>query len=300
MRSLWFLLTLVACALDARAANIEIRPIGPGMPELIVVYGELVPSDIDRFNSLASVTSKAIVAFAGPGGSVVTGTTIGEITRLKGFDTVVLSGYHCASACALAWLGGARRYLSEGAGIGFHAARDVRSGDASGFGNALVGAYLNKIGLPIQAILYITAAQPDSMIWLNVADAQAYGIDVQYLAAPASENPAALKQDMAASPLQTAAIAFVQSHAVAQSAPPTTSVEMVRPHYADAVYYFGKHLSREAVLTEYRTFLTRWPERNYQIRTAPIEAQCFPGSGVLQCDCYDRLDCEELCAGKEI
>jgi hypothetical protein len=81
---------------------------------------------------------------------------IGESIRLKAFTTFVPENARCASACALAWLGGVQRYMAPGAQIGFHAAYNAKSGQETGVGNALVGAYLNKIGLPYEAVIYIS------------------------------------------------------------------------------------------------------------------------------------------------
>lgn len=162
MRSVYLAVCLTWAILSAtaRSASIDIRPMGPGLPDLIVVHGELIPADIERFKAVAEIPTRAVVAFAGPGGSVIAGTSIGEMIRLKNFGAIVLNGDECASACALAWLGGTRRYLGQGSKIGFHAAHSAGSGDVSGVGNAIVGAYLNKIGLPTQAIIYITSAPP--------------------------------------------------------------------------------------------------------------------------------------------
>jgi len=41
-----------------------------------------------------------------------------------------------------------------------------------------VGAYLNEIGLPDSAVLYITYASPSSMTWLTQADAEKVGIEI--------------------------------------------------------------------------------------------------------------------------
>jgi hypothetical protein len=67
--------------------------------------------------------------------------------------------------------------MSPQARIGFHAAS--MEGQETGLGNTLVGAYLNKIGLPYAAVIYITKASPDSMTWLSVADAEKSGIEVE-------------------------------------------------------------------------------------------------------------------------
>jgi hypothetical protein len=162
----------------AQAAIISVEPSVSGRPALVLVGGDLEPDDGDEFRSKTSFLSKAIVAFRSDGGSVVSGIQIGESIRLKGFTTAVIGTARCASACALAWLGGIRRLMSPEARIGFHAAYNLE-GQETGVGNALIGAYLNKIGLPYAAVIYITKASPDSMTWLSVADAEKRGIDVE-------------------------------------------------------------------------------------------------------------------------
>ena len=56
-------------------------------------------------------------------------------------------------------------------------------------GNALVGAYLNSLGLPTRAVAYITAAAPDSMQWLTQSDAIAVGIEATLYEVEGSEPP---------------------------------------------------------------------------------------------------------------
>ena len=94
--------------------------------------------------------SKAEVEFRSVGGSIVAGIKIGEAIRIKGFSTLVEEG--CASACALAWLGGIPRYATAQARIGFHAAYNAQSGEETGVGNALVGAYLNNCGFATKIV----------------------------------------------------------------------------------------------------------------------------------------------------
>ena len=144
---------------------------------------------------------KATISLRSDGGSVVAGIQIGENIRLKGFTTVVAGDPRCASACAIAWLGGTPRLMSAEArvGFGFHAAYDNKTGEETGVGNALVGAYLNKIGLPYSAVIYITQAAPNSMTWLSIADAEKQGIDVK--------------------PLRSSQIVHTTSHGTDQSKP---------------------------------------------------------------------------------
>ena len=84
----------------------------------------------------------------------------------------------CASACALAWLGGIPRLMGANTHIGFHAAYNPRSGQEAGVANALVGAYLSQLGLPDKAVIYATQAPPNSMTWLTLPEARQVGIDV--------------------------------------------------------------------------------------------------------------------------
>src|SRR5215472_16587712 len=86
----------------------------------------------------------------------------------------------CASACALAWLGGVERFIGTSGKISFHAAYDAAS-DESGVGTAVVDAYLSKIGLPYEAVIYITQAASNEMTWLNMSDAAQRGIRVTLL-----------------------------------------------------------------------------------------------------------------------
>jgi hypothetical protein len=145
--------------------------------------------------------SKAIISFRNAGGSVVAGIQIGESIRLKGFTTVVAGTARCASACAIAWLGGTPRLMSPQARVGFHAAYSSETGQETGVGNALVGAYLDKIGLPYSAVIYITQAAPNSMTWLSIADSEKQGIGVELLGSgPVDADAADAKEAMLVTP----------------------------------------------------------------------------------------------------
>jgi hypothetical protein len=71
--------------------------------------------------------------------------------------------------------------MGPGARIGLHAASDTKSGQVTGVGNALLGAYLNRVGLPYSAVVYVAQARPDSVTWLSFADAKRLGIEVTLL-----------------------------------------------------------------------------------------------------------------------
>jgi hypothetical protein len=155
------------------------------------VQGDLRDEDIDDFQFKVAKLSGAVVAVESDGGSLLAGIRSGEIIRLKGFVTVVPNDTRCASACATAWLGGVRRFMGEQARIGFHAAYRSDSKSESGMGNAVLGAYLNSIGLSESAIAYVTMAAPNAMTWLTVQEAAKYGIKVRPLQADNGRSAAA-------------------------------------------------------------------------------------------------------------
>jgi hypothetical protein len=293
MRLIRLLFVLTAFAFPARAATIDFQPMGWGAPDLIVVEGELFLEDAGRFQQVAARTSNAVVAFSGPGGNAVAAVVIGDTVRSKNFATVVLDGDECASGCALAWLGGTRRFRGQRTRIGFHAARHADSGNVSVIGNTIVRSYLHRMGFMPKAVSHLTKAAPRSMAWLTRADTRTLGIEVGYLA-PATMSVSAPQKSGTRSaarvltPLEAEAVAFLKDHAVAESQPLPVSLATVRARYASAVYYYGKYLSRSSVVEEYSKLTQKRPERQYSIRTDTIEARCVHDIGI--CDVSAILD----------
>lgn len=185
LRSLFVALGFATAALPTSAATIDVKTIEVDgeRTSFILVEGELAYGDEGLFVDAALRLSDGVVILSGPGGNVHSAIEIGKAIRLKGFATAVASGDMCASACALAWLGGRMRLLAEDARIGFHAVSlsTDPNRQADSVGNALVGAYLNELNLPANAIAYITQAQPDDMRWLTIPDARRVGIEVTAL-----------------------------------------------------------------------------------------------------------------------
>ena len=180
----------LASTLPAAAARIEVER--SGETATVTVRGTLESGDGQRFNDAVANVPKAIVMLNSNGGDLDSGLTIGRTIRRKSYTTAVPNGVRCASACALAWLGGATRFMGESARIGFHAAYvDGRSGPReSGVGNALVGAYLNGHGLAEKAVIYLTSTPPDDIQWLTMEDARKLEISVALLAPRPGERPA--------------------------------------------------------------------------------------------------------------
>lgn len=167
----------VAFAATASAAEIAAEPFDGGT--LITIKGEIRSGDEQRFRELALEHDSAVVAMDSDGGSLLSAIEIGKIIRLRGFTTLVPADSVCTSACALIWVAGDERLLSAGGKIGFHASYRTTNGrvEETGLGNALVGRYLTLLNLPERAIVFATAAPPDSVLWLTAENKADSGIE---------------------------------------------------------------------------------------------------------------------------
>ena len=182
---------MLVLASSANAADISVSKLDSSGRAWVTFEGDIVPSDVEQFQQKTSTISKAIVVMRSDGGSVLAGIEIGKIIRLRNYMTLVPDNARCASACAIAWLGGTTRYMAAKARIGFHAAFNPETGQETGVGNALIGSYLSQIGLPDRAVIYVTRASPQSMTWLTMSDAQEKGIEVSLFASPRDQPPTA-------------------------------------------------------------------------------------------------------------
>jgi hypothetical protein len=306
----------------------EIIPIASREPGslIIIVKGEFEPGDEQKFANIAIGAQFAVVVFGSNGGAVIPAMEIGKAIRLKGFFTYVPPGLQCLSSCALAWLGGRARLASRYAQIGFHAVYSEQYGlkAVNAPGNALVGAYLTQLGFSDIAVIYVTSAPPDRMLWLSFSDAAKYGIDVTpyEMDAPAQQNPAPRNSDTTvamASPspsssgpsatlrwhetsvvapdLQTyakdrcaaadsnpseetnfnrrqAIYRFLMAYVAAESEQSDQSMEYVASAYLQTASYYGKRLSKSAIMLEYSKFVSRWPDRKYTLRDDSIHIKC--------------------------
>ena len=168
---------------SVRAANFEVLRL-PGYDNVIIMMtGEVTEGDAQRFADTVATLggAHATLNVSGPGGLVNEALDIGAQVQEHRFATMVSAQTECYSACALIWLAGPRRYLSPDSVIGVHAAFRTREDDTaeeSGVANARIGAFLNMIGLPLDAITYITTAPPDDFLPITPAIARNLGIEV--------------------------------------------------------------------------------------------------------------------------
>lgn len=151
--------------------------------DIILVTGDIDKETERKFRAIALETDEAAVILSGPGGLIRSAIEIGRIIRIKGYATAVLDS-SCVSSCALIWLAGQSRMTMPRARLGFHSAyvehEDGRKFTAS-VGNALVGAYLNGLGMNESIVEFVTTAPPDSIRWLSKQQADQLGLFVTLL-----------------------------------------------------------------------------------------------------------------------
>jgi hypothetical protein len=247
-------LAMLSLIAPAPAATIETIN-RPNEPTRFLIEGEFAFGDEKKFADKAVGIAEGIVIFDSIGGNAFAGIEIGKTIRIKGFSTLVLNQNRCASACALAWLGGQPRSMEPGARVGFHAIYTLQENRATETapGNAIAGAYLQSLGLPTKAVFYITATSPGGMAWLSFDDAARYGI-LKHAARATPSPPGQETQPTISSAPQPATSLTTPNHkdasysvqfAVAETADQgKRSFEQFKKRFPDLLGTFSAHLVR--------------------------------------------------------
>lgn len=177
MKSNW-LVSIVLWSLSFSLIAAEIHKGNYDGLDIVQIVGELQPDDAKEFKTRVKGMSKGVVVLSSPGGAIFPALEIGREIREARLVTAVPEDALCASACGLVWLAGSERYAEDSSYIGFHAAYTFKDGATaeSGMANALIGSYLNDLGLPDSAIAFVTNAPPEGMERLTKIKGRQIGI----------------------------------------------------------------------------------------------------------------------------
>jgi hypothetical protein len=176
-------ISLFGASSQSSAANISVVKGKEGAADLIMIKGEIVAEDEKTFKQIALNSEFATVVLDSHGGRLLPAIAIGKTIRIKEFSTAVV-GSDCLSSCALIWLAGHTRHLGRSSRIGFHAAYTEDKGGKktpAATGNALVGSYLNSLGLNESIVAFVTKAGADEINWMTKVDADRLGLAVSVL-----------------------------------------------------------------------------------------------------------------------
>ena len=301
---------------SVRAADISIE--NGSKLNVIHISGRISADDDNKFLGILPSTSQpTVVSLRSNGGNVVASLNIAEIIKSAQFDTVVPRNSVCASACGLIWLAGATRFYTPTSSIGFHAAfrKEGETLMESGKANALIGAFLTRLGLSYRVVAYATDAAPSDMAWLTKSEAARLGIEAVLLPESEPSAPTMVPSVPLTEPPQIRAPA-----APVPLARPSPSVEQtvagwIQDYYTfwsksgrsiaglDAFYsltvnFYGGDVPKSKILAEKAKFVERWPVRSFAIKPGTLSVACDRASsectarGVVEWDVssQDRLE----------
>ena len=181
------LAAIVLCALACSSPTIAAEILSDTEAGRTVIYisGPIDLGDYDRFLDVLDQGRPDLLVLNSPGGNLSEGLAIAAEIGLLRIPTFVGDSSGCFSACALIWVAGTPRIMSNGTEIGVHAAYYlVEEIDGSlepvvsSVGNANIGAFLNGLGLDIDAIEFFVAPPPDSIALLTPSLARSLNIPV--------------------------------------------------------------------------------------------------------------------------
>ncbi|PDT32296.1 hypothetical protein CO660_00215 [Rhizobium sp. L9] len=290
------LLSVMLLAVEPAQAQITYdHLILPGDKAVLIVKGEFEQSDDpSRLVSEFLQLKPSFITFQSPGGNVVAAMKFGRMIRALGADTLQIRSSECASACALAFIGGVHRSAEAGS-IGVHQSSFAE--DAGFDRNTAVSAvqamtaeiikYLGEMGVSSDLLQISLSVDSADMRYLTSSEMVQYrmttSIDAQIgsekqdvpSSTPPVTSPSPQEQASATAPdAREQVLQFVERYHNAWSSANETAIPFMRRAYGSEVNYYGKTLGLEDVMRDKTAFADRWPDRAYSVR---------PGSEIVTC-----------------
>ncbi len=192
-RAVVWAICVLAAGIVGRSGAMEFttHPNASSMPAVtaILAVGDIEDGDVERLSGfLASAEIRKTVAIylASPGGSLYEGMRLGMFFKENRIKTIVEGGEICASACALAFLGGRDnqgrpwRSSSSNSYLGFHAFRspDAPLQDENETQRVVshVLAYGREVDAPLEVLILNFSTPSDDMYWLDQGEICSLGI----------------------------------------------------------------------------------------------------------------------------
>jgi hypothetical protein len=150
----------------------------------IIVSGEFDPADnLSRFTELVRSHQVEIVIFHSSGGNPLKAMELGRLIRRLGLHTVQSRGAECASACALAFLGGTFR-IAEPGSIGVHKssfddAEKIDTDDAVSAVQELTAemmTYISEMGADPELLQLAYRYESNDIRYLSRSEMELYGV----------------------------------------------------------------------------------------------------------------------------
>lgn len=143
---------------------------------------EATPARFAEFLREASAQGHIVhsVTFHSPGGNLLAGIVFGKIIRRLKIDTHVGEASNCASACALAFLGGWSRKVTHDGKIGnhqiSHSVSDTGSIETTQELLAAIAEYHGEMNVSPLALTTAISKRKDQMYWYSPTERAEWGI----------------------------------------------------------------------------------------------------------------------------
>jgi hypothetical protein len=174
--------TLLVASL-AQAADIRVEtPETATSPAVVTVAGRFKEPDYRRFIDITAGIKRATVFFHSEGGWSPAAVMMAETIQSRGYNTAVANHQICYSACALAWLGGKKRFLGIPAELGFHRPYNYWNQGITKAQAEMFAAYLQRYRISESVVAkLLTPGRPNPqtiMVFVrNDIDANSLGIE---------------------------------------------------------------------------------------------------------------------------
>lgn len=159
----YWVIALLAVALIGLSGRCHGAIFDYSMESAIVIAGEIVEGDYQRFRTIEMIHPAKVVIVSGPGGKMTEALAIGEYIRDSKIKTI--ADGPCFSGCAFIWVAGYRLGMLPNAVLGFHGATDPETGLADVASNAVLGKYLSDCGMSFNFIIAAFAGGKDLRIF---------------------------------------------------------------------------------------------------------------------------------------
>ena len=263
-------------------------------PPVIVLKGAFdLNDDPGTLEQEAKLTGSKLVTFASQGGNIISAMAYGRMIRSLGLSTLQTRSSECASACALAFIGGVTRYAEPGA-IGVHqssfAPDDTMDGQRAVTAVQMITAhimtYLGEMGVDARLLQLSLSVPSDDMRYLTASEMKDYKVTFNSETISTHTLPAtrltkpAMAEQFAEAGSGSAILAEEKANALLISYYDTWSdsdalaSRFIDTAYAGTISFYGADRSRNYVIEEKRKFTERWPFRAYNPRSETVKITC--------------------------